>query len=89
MYTTAIRPSLTYGAKCWNMYREYERKLTTTEMKILRMSAGVTKKDCIRSERLRALLKVKESIVEKVTRERQEWFKKIIIMAYKNYNDYK
>lgn len=77
VYTTVVRPALTYGAKCWTMYEQFNRDLTSTEMKMCRMSLGVTKLDHIRSERIRGSLQIKDSIVDKLKRERNEWFEKI------------
>ncbi|XP_075217797.1 uncharacterized protein LOC142322607 [Lycorma delicatula] len=59
MYTTVVRPALTYGAKCWTRYEQFDRDLTTAEMKMCRMSLGVTKLDRIKSERIRGSLQIK------------------------------
>ena len=77
IYTTVVRPALTYGSKCWTMYERYERQLTTNEMKMCRMSLGVTKRDHIKSKHIRATLHVKETIVDKVNNERHDWFTKV------------
>ncbi|XP_075221337.1 uncharacterized protein LOC142324294 [Lycorma delicatula] len=34
MYTAVVRPALTYGAKCWTRYEQFDRDLTTAEMKM-------------------------------------------------------
>ncbi|XP_075233846.1 uncharacterized protein LOC142331698 [Lycorma delicatula] len=77
MYTTVVRPALTYGAKCWTRYEQFDRDLTTAEMKMCRMSLGVTKLDRIKNERIRGSLQIKESVAEKISRERNDWFEKI------------
>ncbi|XP_075213751.1 uncharacterized protein LOC142319959 [Lycorma delicatula] len=77
MYTTVVRPALTYGAKCWTGYELFDRDLTTAEMKMYRMSLGVTKLDRIRSERIRESLQIKESVAEKISRERNDWFERV------------
>src|ERR1700735_4369503 len=77
IYTTVVRPALTYGSKCWTMYEKYGRALTTAEMKMRRMSLGVTKLDHIRSQHIRGTLHIKEAIVEKIKNERIDWFTKI------------
>ena len=41
IYTTVVRPALTYGSKCWTMYDKFSRDLTTEEMKMCRMSRHV------------------------------------------------
>ena len=63
---TVTRPRLSYGSQSWTMYKSYENKLTASEMKMLRMAAGVTKRDKIRSTRSRKSLEVKNIIVEKI-----------------------
>lgn len=77
IYTTVVRPALTYGSKCWTMYDKFGRDLTTAEMKMCRMSLGVTKLDHIRSEHIRGTLHIKEAIIDRVKNERDDWFAKI------------
>ena len=74
LYTAVVRPALTYGSQCWTAYKKYEDKLTATEMKMLRMTAGVTKLDRIRSSRIRGSLHVKEPIAKKVEHDRLSWY---------------
>ncbi|KAG4072377.1 hypothetical protein HA402_004309 [Bradysia odoriphaga] len=76
-YTTVVRPALTDGSKCWTMYEKFGRDLTTAEMKMYRMSLGVTKLDHIKSEHVRGTLHIKEAIVAKVKNERNDWFAKV------------
>src|SRR5687768_11181234 len=59
------------------MYEKFGRDLTTAEMKMCRMSLGVTKLDHIRSQHIRGTLNIKEEIVAKVKSERNDWFAKI------------
>ena len=56
------------------MYKTYESKLTATDMKMLRMSAGVTKLDRIRSTKIRGSLRVKDAIVDKLHHQRVNWY---------------
>ena len=56
LYATVVRPALLYASECWIMYKTYEIKLTATEMKMLRMTAGVTKLDHIKSKHIRGSL---------------------------------
>ena len=73
IYTTVYNGALTCGSKCWTMYEKYGRDLTTAEMKMCRMSLGVTKLDCIKSQHIRGSLHIKEAIVDKVNNERNDW----------------
>ena len=50
IYTTMVRPVMTYGSECWGLKKKDERKLNTTEMRMLRMMLGVTLKDRLRNE---------------------------------------
>lgn len=74
LYTTVIRPALLYGSECWTSYKEYNDKLTATEMKMLRMSAGVTLKDKLRSSYIRKSLGVDETIVTKLEERQMKWY---------------
>lgn len=77
LHSQVVRPTLLYGAKCWTFYNEYIQKLIATDMKMLRMAAGVTKKDKIKSEHIRGSLQVKDNIQERVTNERANWFERV------------
>lgn len=74
LYTSVVRPALTYGSQCWTMYKKYESKLTAAEMKMLRMTAGVTKLDRIRSTKIRGSLHVKNTISQKIEHDRLSWY---------------
>ena len=74
LYTAVVRPALTYGSQCWTMYRTYESKLTAAEMKMLRMTAGVTKLDRIRSKKIRGSLHIKNTILDKIQHDRLNWY---------------
>ena len=52
LYKTVVRPALMYASECWTMYKAYESKICAAEMKMLRMSAGVTKMDHIKRWRI-------------------------------------
>ena len=40
LYKSYVRNALTYGAECWALKMEDERRLKTTEMRMLRMICG-------------------------------------------------
>lgn len=48
--------------------------MTATEMKMLKISAGVMKIDRIRSSFIRGILHVKEPIADKIQRQAQGWW---------------
>ena len=45
----------TYGAECWALKMEDERRLKTTEMRMLRMICGKTLKDKMNNEKIREM----------------------------------
>ena len=45
VYKTAIKPAMMYGAECWAVRKKKERKLHTTEMRMLRWVRGKTRLD--------------------------------------------
>ena len=47
-----MRNALTYDVECWALEMEGERKLKSTEMKMLRMISGKTSKDKINNEKV-------------------------------------
>ncbi|EYC44648.1 hypothetical protein Y032_0455g1774 [Ancylostoma ceylanicum] len=50
----AVVPSVAlYGAECWPATKEVERRLSVMETKMLRWTAGVTRADRIRNEKIR------------------------------------
>ena len=49
VYKTAIKPAMVYGAECWAIRKKEERKLHTTEMRMLRWARGKTRLDHVRN----------------------------------------
>ena len=73
IYETIIRPALTYGSECWAMKVTNKRKITTTEMRMLRGILGVSRRDHIRNEEIRRILHL--SPIDEVMRSgRLRWF---------------
>ena len=46
---TAIKLAMVYGAECWAVRKKEERKLHTTEMRMLRWARGKTRLDHVRN----------------------------------------
>ena len=74
IYTTMVRPVMTYGSECWGLKKKDERKLTITEMRMLRMMLGVTLKDKLRNEEVRRRTTVTTSVVTIVERSKLRWY---------------
>lgn len=77
LYSTVMRLTLTYGSKCWSLLDRHKKKMTATEMKMVRISSGITKLDHIKSDQIRGSLHVKEPIVDKLDQERIKWFEEV------------
>ena len=69
LHKSYVRNALTYGAECWAMKMEEERRLKTTEMRMLRMIRGKTLKDKMNNEKIREMtgvVRLEEFLREKV-----------------------
>ena len=55
LYKSHVRNALTYGAECWALKMEDERRLKTTEMRMLRMICGKTLKDKMNKGKIREM----------------------------------
>ena len=55
LYKSCIRSALCYGAECWALKADDERRLKTTEMRMLRMICGKTLKDKISNEKIQEM----------------------------------
>ena len=64
---------MTYSAECWAIKQSHEQKLHVAEMKMLRMMCGVTRRDRLKNEYVRASVNV-DSIVDKLAQSRLRWF---------------
>ena len=73
IYKTVVRPAMLYGCECWALKKEHERKVAVAEMKMLRWTAGVTRKDKIRNEEIRARFRVRR-IEQKLQERRLAWY---------------
>ena len=68
IYTTVIRPALIYGAETWTTTKREEERLNVNEMRMLRRSCGVTRKDRVPNKNIRGSLNV--AVVRKKIMER-------------------
>ena len=73
IYKTAIRPAMTYGGECWPIRKSDQRRITTTEMKMLRWVQGKTRKDHIRNTTIRENAHV-QPMNTFLTKKRLSWF---------------
>ena len=49
VYKRAIKPVMVYGAECWAVRKKEERKLHTTEMRMMQWARGKTRLDHVRN----------------------------------------
>ena len=55
-----------YGAECWCLRKEDERNISAAEMGWLRRILGVTRRDRMRNDVIRAVLHHEETLVNKI-----------------------
>ena len=55
LYKSYVRNALTYGAECWASKMEDERRLKTSEKRMLQMICGKTLKDKMNNEKTREM----------------------------------
>ena len=61
---------MTYWAECWAIKQSHEQKLHVAEMKMLRMMCGVTRRDRLKNEYVRASVNV-DSVMDKLAQSRK------------------
>ncbi|CAH2268542.1 jg2230 [Pararge aegeria aegeria] len=77
LYKSAMRPAILYGTECWAATKKYSTKLHTTEMRMLRWSAGVTRLNKIKNEYVRGSYGI-TPIVHKLQEKRLRWYGHVI-----------
>ena len=73
IYTTILRPVLTYGHESWTLTSRTRSKVQAAEMKVLRLIKGVTRMDRIRNVDIRNELEI-EDILKLIERGQLRWF---------------
>ena len=73
IHTTVIRPAMIYGAETWTTTKREEERLNVNEMRMLRWSCGVTRKDRVPNKYIRGSLKVTE-VRKKIMERRLMWY---------------
>ena len=67
IYTSILRPVLTYGHESWTLTSKTRSQIQAAEMKVLRLIRGVTRLDRLRNEDIRRELEVEDilKLIEK------------------------
>ena len=66
-YRTVIKPALSYGTECWVIKRHHAQKMSVTEMRMLRLMCGNTRRDKVRNEDIR--IKIGVAFIKEKMRE--------------------
>src|SRR3978361_427810 len=77
VYKTIFRPILIYGSESWVLTQQQRNKIQAVEMKFLRGVRDVTKRDRLRSGKIREDLHI-EPILESIEKQQLKWFGHIV-----------
>ncbi|VDO98151.1 unnamed protein product [Heligmosomoides polygyrus] len=73
IYRVFVRPVAIYGAECWPVTKEIERRLSLIETKMMRWTAGITRLDRVRNDCIWQRFGV-TPIFEKMREARLRWY---------------
>ncbi|VDP34785.1 unnamed protein product [Heligmosomoides polygyrus] len=77
LYRTAVRPALLYGNECWALGKAQQRQLHAAEIRMLKWACGWTRRDRVRNEDVRAVMKT-APIQLKMREQRLRWYGHIL-----------
>ena len=81
---TVILPSMTYGAETWSLTQHLKNKLAVAQRSMERSMLGITIKDKIRNENIRARTKV-EDVVWLAEKAKGQWAGHVTRMDFNNW----
>ena len=73
VYSSVVRPAMVYGLETMAVTKKQVKEMKVTEMKMLRFTMGVTRKDKIKNEFIRLTVKV-EQLGMKMREGRLRWY---------------
>ena len=73
IYSTILRPILTYGSESWSLTTKLKSRIGAAEMKVLRCIKGVTRRDRIRNKQIREELGI-DDIIEIIEGNQLRWY---------------
>ncbi|EYB97808.1 hypothetical protein Y032_0137g2036 [Ancylostoma ceylanicum] len=73
LYRAVVRSVALYGAECWPVTKEVERRLSMMETKMLRWTSGITRADRIHDEKIRERFGI-VPIADKLREIRLRWY---------------
>ncbi|XP_045464709.1 uncharacterized protein LOC123673965 [Harmonia axyridis] len=74
IYNTIVKSIVTYSSEVWPIKAKTEKMLMATEMDFWRRSAGRSRTERIRNERIREIMGVKSNIVNDIRTKQLIWF---------------
>lgn len=81
IYNTIIKSILTYGSEVWPMKERTKKILKATEMDFWRRSAGISRRDHVRNERVREIMNAEQNIVHEIMTKQLVWYGHVQRMA--------
>ena len=76
IYQTIVQSILTYGAEVWQIPTREIKRILSTEMDVLRRSAGKSRMDKIRNKEIKEIMGVQEKpdIIDIIEKKRLQWY---------------
>ncbi len=74
MIYRVIIQSVLYGAEIWQLSEQMRTKLRVMEMDFLRRSAGISRREKIRNERIKEIMGLKQDILHEIEWKQLLWF---------------
>lgn len=74
IYRVIIQSVVLYGAEIWQLSEQMRTKLRVMEMDFLRRSAGISRREKIRNERIKEIMGLKQDILHEIERKQLLWF---------------
>lgn len=83
IYDAIVKSITIYGAETWRMNESDRRGVEAVEMDVLRRSARKSRRDKVRNETIRNIIKVRETITQTIERRQLTWYGHVRRMADK------
>ncbi|CAH0395288.1 unnamed protein product [Bemisia tabaci] len=74
IYDVVVKSTLTYGCEVWQLKERTKGMLRATEMDFWRRSAGISRRDRVRNERVRQIMGVENDIIFDVMTRQLVWY---------------
>lgn len=81
IYNSVVKPIITYGSEVWQLKKRTQEMLKATEMDFWRRSAGISRRERVRNERVREIMGVEGTIVHDIMTKQLVWYGHVQRMA--------